>query len=368
MASEGGNDRDDRESPDLPPAARPATDAPKLRRIEITNYKAIDHLVLDVPAPTMPGDPDIFVVGSKNGVGKTSLLECCALARLVTRHEHSFRHTVEIQRTDEQIAQLIRTGAPMARVQVSQTLDEDLAFQLTRTPEHFAIEGRRYAPPDPQQGERYISMMLDGTQFPGLADELFGISPNCLIHPELLYFHSFRKVAEGPLPMHQMLREKANEDSRPVSALKLKILRTLMARAGLFEDVDNRKADLLIERLNRILRVFTGGRVDRLRVASEQIDIRITNSQGLSFSFDGLSSGQKESVSTLFLIEDATRDLPALVLIDEPELHLNAEWQCELIHQLHTLAPQNQYILATHSEDIFASVPEDRRVLLGPQG
>ena len=64
--------------------AAPA-DAPKLRRIEITNYKAIDHLVLDIPAPVMRGDPDIFVVGSKNGVGKTSLLECCAIAHIAKR-------------------------------------------------------------------------------------------------------------------------------------------------------------------------------------------------------------------------------------------------------------------------------------------
>ena len=60
---------------------------------------------------------------------------------------------------------------------------------------------------------------------------------------------------------------------------------------------------------------------------------------------------------------------PALVLIDEPELHLNADWQRELIYQLHASMPQNQYILATHSEDIFASVsPVRRLMLLGSEG
>lgn len=68
-----------RETPDPTPAPAPPQ---RLHRIEIRNYKALDALDLDFPAPLMTGDPDITVVGSANGVGKTSLLECCALAHL----------------------------------------------------------------------------------------------------------------------------------------------------------------------------------------------------------------------------------------------------------------------------------------------
>ncbi|MBZ5713603.1 AAA family ATPase [Nannocystis pusilla] len=57
-----------------------------------------------------------------------------------------------------------------------------------------------------------------------------------------------------------------------------------------------------------------------------------------------------------------------MVLIDEPELHLNAEWQVKFVRLLFKLAPKNQYIFATHSEFIFRSVQEDRRILIGPQG
>ena len=81
-------------------------------------------------------------------------------------------------------------------------------------------------------------------------------------------------------------------------------------------------------------------------------------------TFDGLSSGQKEIISTLFLIWYHTKDKPSVVFIDEPELHLNAQWHRSLVNRLMKLAPNNQYIMATHSEDIMDSVEEDRRILL----
>ncbi len=53
--------------------------AMKLRNISITNYKGIDEIKLEFPAPRMPDATDIMVLGSRNGLGKTSILECCCL-------------------------------------------------------------------------------------------------------------------------------------------------------------------------------------------------------------------------------------------------------------------------------------------------
>ena len=51
----------------------------RLRRLEVENFKALDQLTLDLLPPRMKSDPDIFVMGSRNGLGKTSILESCAL-------------------------------------------------------------------------------------------------------------------------------------------------------------------------------------------------------------------------------------------------------------------------------------------------
>lgn len=122
----------------------------------------------------------------------------------------------------------------------------------------------------------------------------------------------------------------------------------------------------VLEKLNSLIEDFAGGRVDKLRPGPHgSLELRVAPVNGdASFSFDGLSSGQKEIIATLFLIWYATRDEPSVVLIDEPELHLNAEWQRMFVHRLAELAPHNQYILATHSEEIFASVSESHRIML----
>ena len=61
------------------PVPRQAMPAAKVRRISIKNYKGIDDVELQLPGPRMKGDPDVTVIGSENGLGKTSILECCSL-------------------------------------------------------------------------------------------------------------------------------------------------------------------------------------------------------------------------------------------------------------------------------------------------
>lgn len=53
----------------------------KISNISIRNYKGIDALDMDFPIPRMRDEPDI-VMGSRNGLGKTSLIECCSLLLL----------------------------------------------------------------------------------------------------------------------------------------------------------------------------------------------------------------------------------------------------------------------------------------------
>lgn len=360
MPSEGYRTRKGRTDSTSP--AHPATAAARLCRIEIENYKALDHLAVDIPPPTMPGDPDIFVVGSKNGVGKTSFLECCALIR-IAEDKRALRELLTYHYPSEVLnPQLIRAGADRATITGIHAQGKDCRVELWD--EDYSVEPG-FDPDD-------LSALAELIQHVDFVDEWLGRSPNCMIHDDLLFFHSFRKVAEGPVRLKQTFKRMVDDPppETPSILLKQEILRNMMTRVGLFEDLDRDDAEHRISRLNDLLQTFAGGRVDKLRSTSaEHVDIRIAGPGGASFSFDGLSSGQKEIVSTLFLIWNETQTRPGLVLIDEPELHLNPEWQREFIRHLHTLAPRNQYILATHSEDIFASVSEERRVLLvGAQG
>lgn len=152
----------------------------------------------------------------------------------------------------------------------------------------------------------------------------------------------------------------------PMSAFKLQILRSLMEQANLFEFDEEKGSGEAIDALNQLLKNYAGGTISKLRPSPDNtIDFRVNPvGRGESFTFDGLSSGQKEIISTLFLIWYHTRNRPSVVFIDEPELHLNAQWHRGFVKSLTSLAPQNQYIVATHSEDVMDSVSEDRRALL----
>ena len=350
MASEAKNPGEDSGTADAAAPLAPSADAyPRLRHIEITNYKALDHLTLDIPAPRMPGDPDIFVVGSKNGLGKTSLLECCALA-----------HLNHMDGRD-------RLGPLLAHLQ---RLDRLNRLQLAREPNlTFTIEARysRGQPStlspvrdDDDEFEDTGELVGDERQF---IERLLGRTPESLILPHLLFFHGYRKILEGPVNSREMLTHGYSEG---VSAVKRIAVNLFLGSHGLVEGTDSNTAERHLAQLNQLLTTFAGGRIDKkLRpVGKDQLDLRIVTPRNTTFSFDALSSGQKEIVTTLFLIWNETLAHPALVLVDEPELHLNAEWQREFLRHLLSLAPNNQYILATHSEDIFASVAEERRVLL----
>jgi len=69
-------------------------------------------------------------------------------------------------------------------------------------------------------------------------------------------------------------------------------------------------------------------------------------------------------ISTLFLIWSCTNTAPKVVLIDEPEQHLNAEWHRRFVYMLHKIAPWNQYILATHSKHIASAVDGEHQIML----
>lgn len=66
--------------------------------------------------------------------------------------------------------------------------------------------------------------------------------------------------------------------------------------------------------------------------------------------------------------EHPLRDGAAVVVIDEIELHLDAQRQKSILPTWHRLFPRCQFIVSTQSADVAASVPDDHVVRLEPIG
>lgn len=349
----------------------------QLRGIEINGFKALDRLILDLPEPMMSTDPDVFVLGSRNGLGKTSVLEACSLFLLAFRlppniMKELFRlppnladpHERRIDPTDL----FVRSGAEKAEIKASVSLDgkDPKSYTLTiARPLYLDLE-----PEGPIPESRFWPGSFRPWELKPMLDSLFSIDPEPLISPPLFYFHSYRKVSEGALEPGAMIDRGPHpaRQQQPVRAFKKEILNLLMDRAGMLETTEKggEEPSEALALLDEMVERYAGGRIGKLKPDRDNnLDLRIVPAKGVpSFSFDGLSSGQKEVISTLFLIWRHTRKAPGIILIDEPELHLNPEWQSGFVRQIQKLTPESQIIMATHSEDVWGSVPEDRRILL----
>ena len=89
--------------------------------------------------------------------------------------------------------------------------------------------------------------------------------------------------------------------------------------------------------------------LETINPLKNQYDIRL-NKQGSSFLVGAASSGERELLTYLFAIF-ALNVRNALIIVDEPELHLHPKWQKTLLQLFIRLAEStgNQFLLATHS-------------------
>lgn len=342
----------------------------KIRRIAIQNYKGIDELELQFSPPKMRDGPDIFVMGSENGLGKTATIECCSLLLLAaTRGEKNFDLQGSFYSVD--VPELIiKAGSQHTEI------SGDIEFGKESGTVKIRIDRRGTVK---ISGDTLLKKIIKSELFDpeketyDLVNAVCGFTPNPVVEKTFLLFHSYRKVQEGNPELGEMVeRDHLRRRRRrpfydfPMSEFKLRTLRSMMGQAQLFELAEDQEPDDTVERLNKLMKLYASGTISKLRPSSDStVDFRVQPVSGEdSFTFDGLSSGQKEIISTLFLIWDHTKNSPSVVFIDEPELHLNAQWHRSFVKRLTSLAPWNQYIMATHSEDIMDSVDEDQRILL----
>ena len=343
----------------------------KLRSISIENYKGIDRFSMNFPIPELHEDSDILVMGSENGLGKTSIIECCALLIMCINIYEDFFELMDIDLPINVPDLLVKTGKPAAIIAGNVVIDEltiSIEMRIDRKGVVKIIRNREYF-------DLFDNAVYDlGDILAEQISAICGFSPNPVIDEFFLLFHSYRKVQEGNPKLGMMINDskigrrasRYLRMERSLSEFKLIILRSLMNRANLFEFSSEKEPENNINVLNVLVKHYADGKINKLRPSADNtVDIRIaSDDNGDSITFDGLSSGQKEIISTLFLIWYYTKDKPSVVFIDEPELHLNAQWHRTFINDLTFLAPENQYIIATHSESIMDSVLPYQRSLL----
>jgi len=331
---------------------------PRIRvsKVTLEGFKAFkEPFTFEIPPPLALDDPDVIVIGSSNGLGKTSLLEGICLGLLVPEDDRS---VVDLDLSARQL--LVNSGARRASATCWCSLDR--REYVTRAD---LLPGFGYANGgDPEWASRLeASYRLNSAERLAAVQAAANQMADPVVAPPVLYFHSYRKVPTADLDLAQLTRSGPGGADEERNVFKFTALTALLAKANLLEDVRPTEAsDRALTELDDLLAQFAGVHAEKLKIVGTRLQIRVApNGAAVPMPFDALSSGQKEVISTLFLIWEATRDCPSVVLIDEPELHLNQAWHDDIMRMLFELAPWNQYIIATHSPEVMASVDPDRR-------
>lgn len=339
----------------------------RIRKIKIEGYKGIDSLEIEWPDFESMHLNDVTLLGSINGAGKTSILECCTLllAAFAGMLPQRFRR-------DE--AEFI--GGSFSMSTISGVIDD------RESAHHVCVEidkNMRACVKVDSSMQSKNSKKID-------LDEILGQTPEPVQGKGFLLLHGYRKMREGRIELGSLVNDTRGDrearyysstlfrrTSSSLGTFKQMVMKWMLKEAGLLESGGSGadtslQADAARNVLERLLAVYAQVKIDKLRPYPDSTfnllvrPLEPTNAP--AFPIDGLSSGQKEIISTLYMIWDATLGNPCVVMIDEPEMHLNAEWHRGYITELTRIAPHNQYIIATHSEIFMSSVEPEQRLYI----
>ncbi len=295
---------------------------PRLRRLRIEGFRGVDSLDLSFVEPD--GRPSrLAVIAGPNGSGKTTVLEAGLIA---CGHSDLLRGSHG--------RQAIRVGAADYLIHAE--------FQL----------GEQLTPLDYRSGTADLPVRIPCT-----------------------YFSSWRAPKlVGSLPVTAGKRGKrpaANEENR------LWIIKQSLINAKAYVSMSSSSSsepsryEQSIRLVNEIWSVFYPATQESFSVEpagdtpDEGFDVFLNRKDGTRIPLDALSSGQLE----LFLLAGSvlpSEQQEAIVFMDEPELHLDPQCHRLILRAMLQLRPHSQFIVGTHSQEIYESVMSYERHFLLP--
>jgi len=303
-----------------------------IRSIEIENFRRVDSLRLDFEDPG-GGPSEVAVLGGPNGCGKTSMLEACLLAC-------SFGGTYQGATGPE----ATRFGADGWNIRAE-----------------FAVPEGIYS------SERRANGLFRGTG---------GREKGNTRTIPALYFNSWRAPQlVGPLPI---TLGGSNGRAAEASPDRVRWVKQHLidgkAHALMFSD-DGHPAGggthaAGLRRINEAWALFHR-EGQRFTVgpagpdARAGFDVFLSGPGPRRVPVDALSAGQLE-LFALFGSLLLTGFDEGILVIDEPELHLDPQWHALLLQAIRRLLPKVQVIAATHSPRLFDSVTSFQRHFLVP--
>ncbi|MGE3851215.1 MAG: AAA family ATPase [Planctomycetota bacterium] len=347
--------------------------APRIARISIRNFRGIAELDLDFCGPD--GKPnDLVVLAGPNGCGKTAVLEAClgcvGCAELARRSLGS---------------DAVRAGCD------GFTVNADiigggvsLKCNLTHLGPSEELEGRvRWDSATKQwRGRARVAYFSSWRSADLVGAVTLDSSPSKRVSTTLPKELADWFVSEVPIGQRSAaIRDaiKAMFDRQvPVENSRLASVKQALVQLAAHEALGKKGRPKGVLQLQSVLgqldtawlvlRPGSSGSFEVGPVGDDPesgFDLFRTTSGGGRLSVDNLSSGELEVLSFFgwMLVKGFER---GIILIDEPELHLDPQWHVPVLNAMRALQPESQFIVATHSPAIYDAAQSYERHLLLP--
>lgn len=320
----------------------------KLRNLTLESFRGFESLLLDF-------EPHVTVLVGINGSGKSTILDALAVAlsQLTTGIRTSPGRGRRFSDTD------VRTGSSHARVTLSaEVLGKSLVWSIAHV-----RAGR------PREVSSHLTELRDV-----IGEVQRSIRDNESVHlPLAVYYPVNRAVLDNP----RRIRKRHDFDA--LSAYD----EALVGGEGNFrrffewfrerEDLENQLkvrgqpgfvTDPQLESVRNAIERFMPD-FKNLRIERAPQRMLVTKGDE-TLAIEQLSDGEK---CMLALVGDLARrlvlanagsssplDEPAVVLIDEVDLHLHPGWQRQVVERLRETFPGCQFVLTTHSPQVLSTV------------
>ena len=294
-----------------------------ITKIEIANFFGKGNFVWDL-------DPQVNILGGKNGSGKSSIFRCCynLLSGNVNEGEDwAFRDLFD------RIRLTFSNGWTLNWKKIPTNTGTYLDYLQKWSEEALTVV-------DDLGCKRQLDELRENIQAFYLNSFEQSIS-QALKYEKL----PSTQTLEDPLMLDLMIKDQINlrNNLRSKIAEKMYELSKKNPQQGTFKFMD------YLEESNKIYTSLS----HFLQGYAEPFDSDfIFAKNGASIKFDKLSMGEKQILLILLMVSN-TENSPCIFFMDEPDLSMHIDWKEILVTELHKLNPNMQIILSTHAPSVI---------------
>jgi predicted ATPase len=318
----------------------------KLKKLTIENFRGIEHFEHDF-TDELGRVRDLTVIVGPNGSGKTAILDAIWFGL-----KDILKYDLQRDRFRPEPQFIVRQGQSQAQVTYEFMFSSTFVDWIK---EKWVSQGHPelHIPPEdltmhvdwsyPDDSLTYKQTPFNQALFLMLSRPHRENNPLLSIGSGVYLFDQERAIETPPVDNISARNNDSIRQTLVNWGVKDKVIRKNNNRGNLYVRVQEAFNQICAPR--KMGEVYTPSSTD-------EYFIEFFDSNNLPYTFDGLSSGERQVLN--FLVRYFERKLShAIVLIDEIETHLHPTWQQAMLNYLVRSGDNNQFIVTTHSPHIM---------------